>query len=290
MKLRVVLVLAAILNLTVAARAQTPAAPPSSSDQAHLSTTIESFLRNLFSWGPDFQIKLGPYKDATIPGYYEVGIEVKYKDQNQTGVVYASKDGNYLIRGELYKTSEDPFAAARKDLSTKGSPSKGPADSKITMVEFSDFECPHCRQLHEYLKTLEQKYPQAHIVFKNYPIEAIHPWAMTAAIAGHCAYETSSDAFWKIESAIFDQQDLISAENAYDKLTDAAIAAGLQRDAFRACLADPAAKDAVEADLALGQKLAVNSTPTVFINGREAVGGDPSAVEQLIEYELHSKH
>ena len=113
---------------------------------------------------------------------------------------------------------------------------------------------------------------------------------MTAAIAGHCAYETSSDAFWKIESAIFDEQDLISAENAYDKLTDAAIAAGLQRDAFRACLADPAAKDAVEADLALGQKLAVNSTPTVFINGREAVGGDPSAVEQLIEYELHSKH
>jgi protein-disulfide isomerase len=235
-------------------------------------------------------VKLGPYKDATIPGYYEVGIEVKYKDQNQTGVVYASKDGAYIIRGELYKTGEDPFAAARKDLTTKGSPSKGPADSKITMVEFSDFECPHCRQLHEYLKTLEQKYPQARIVFKNYPIEAIHPWAMTAAIAGHCAFETSSDAFWKMESAIFDQQDLISAENAYDKLTDAAVAAGLQRDAFRACLADPAAKEAVQADLALGQKLGVNSTPTVFINGREAVGGDPSAVEQLIDYELHPQH
>jgi hypothetical protein len=87
MKLRVVLVLAAILYFTVAAQAQTPAAAPSSPDQAHLSVTIESFLRNLFSWGPDFQVKLGPYKDATIPGYYEVGIEVKYKDQNQTGVV-----------------------------------------------------------------------------------------------------------------------------------------------------------------------------------------------------------
>ncbi len=289
MKLRVVLVLAAILSISGAARAQTQAAAASSSDQARLSATIESFLRNLFSWGPDFQLKLGPFKDATIPGYYEVGIEVKYKEQAQTGVVYASKDGNYIIRGELYKTSEDPFASARKDLSAKGSPSKGPADSKITMVEFSDFECPHCRQLHEYLKTLEQKYPQARVVFKNFPIEAIHPWAMTAAIAGHCAYETSSDAFWKLESAIFDQQDLISAENAYDKLTEIAIAAGLQRDAFRACLADPAAKEAVEADLALGQKLGVNSTPTVFINGREAVGGEPNTVEQLIDFELHSK-
>ncbi|HEY4741770.1 MAG TPA: thioredoxin domain-containing protein [Candidatus Acidoferrales bacterium] len=289
MKFRIVLALAVILNFEVAARGQTPPAAPSSSDQAHLSATIESFLRNLFSWGLDFQVKLGPYKDATIPGYYEVGIEVKYKDQDQRGVVYASKDGAYLIRGELYKTSEDPFASVRKDLSAKGSPSKGPSDSKITLVEFSDFECPHCRQLHEYLKTLEQKYPQVRIVFKNYPIEAIHPWAMTAAIAGHCAYETSSDAFWKMEAAIFDQQDLISAENAYEKLTDAAVAAGLQRDTFRACLADPAAKEVVQVDLAAGQKLGVNSTPTVFVNGREAIGGDASAVEQLIDYELHTK-
>jgi protein-disulfide isomerase len=289
MKFRIVFMLAVILNFAAAARGQTPPAVPSSSDQAHLSATIESFLRNLFSWGPDFEVKLGPYKDATIPGYYEVGIEVKYKDQDQRGVVYASKDGAYIIRGELYKTSEDPFASVRKDLSTNGSPSKGPADSKITLVEFSDFECPHCRQLHEYLKTLEQKYSQVRIVFKNYPIEAIHPWAMTAAIAGHCAYEVSSDAFWKMEAAIFDQQDVISAENAYEKLIDAAVASGLQRDAFRACLADPAAKEGVKSDLAVGQKLGVNSTPTVFINGREAVGGDPSAVEQLIDYELHTK-
>ncbi len=295
MKLHLSLALAGILCVAATAGAQStaPASPSPSaatSDQAHLASSLESFLRFLFGWGPDYQVKIGPFKDAAIPGFYEVGIEVKYKDQSQSGVIYASKDGNYVIRGELYKTTDDPFADARKQLAATDSPSKGPADAKVTMVEFSDFECPHCRQLHEYLPTIEQKFPQVRIVFKNFPIENLHPWAMTAAIAGHCAYVSSPAAFWKMESTIFDQQDLISAENAYDKLMDAAVAAGLQRDSFRACLADPASKDAVAADVALGQKLGINSTPTIFIDGRQVVGGDPASVEQIIEFELHSKH
>jgi protein-disulfide isomerase len=269
MKFRLILSLVGTLCLAASAAAQSSAAPKGSStppassapsaEQAHLSTSLESFMRFLFGWGPDYQVKIGPFKDASIPGFYEVGIEVKYKDQSQSGVIYASKDGNYVIRGELYKTSDDPFAETRKELTTKNSPFKGPADAKVTLVEFSDFECPHCKLLHQYLPSLEQKFPQVKIVFKNFPIENIHPWAMTAAIAGHCAFETSSVAFWKMENAIFDQQDLISAENAYDKLTDAALAAGLQRDSFRACLADPASKDAVAADISLGQKLGINS-------------------------------
>jgi protein-disulfide isomerase len=294
MKLRLSLVLAGILCVAVNVSAQSsapPAAPAANaSDHAQLASKIESFLRNLFGWSPDYQVKIGPFNDATIPGFYEVGIEVKIKDQSQAGVIYSSKDGNYIVRGELYKVSEDPFATARNELTTQDSPSKGPADAKVTLVEFSDFQCPHCRALHDYLPTLEQKYPQLRIVFKNYPIENLHPWAMTAAIAGHCAYESSSGAFWKMEKSIFDQQDLISAENAYDKLTDAAVAAGLQREAFRSCLADPATKEAVVADQALGQKVGINSTPTIFVNGRQAVGGDPASIDQLVDYELHYKH
>jgi len=290
MKLLTSLVLAGILCVAGSARAQSSAPPASNmttSDQAHLATSLETFLRFLFGWGPDYQVKIGPFKDATIPDFYEVGIEVKYKDQSQSGVVYASKDGKYVIRGELYKTTDNPFAETRKELAAGNSPSKGPADAKVTFVEFSDFECPHCRLLHQYLPTLEQKYPQVRVVFKNFPIENLHPWAMTAAIAGHCASQVSNDAFWKMESTIFDQQDLISAENAYDKLTDAAVAAGLQRDSFRACLADPASKDAIAADVALGQKLGVNSTPSIFIDGRQVVGGDPDSIDQIINFELH---
>ncbi len=168
------------------AQAQQPAA--NTPDQAHLIASVESYLRNLFSWGPAFQLKLGPLKDAQLPGFYEVPIAVTFQEQTDTGIVYASKDGKYIIRGELYNTSQDPFAETRAKLVTKDSPSQGPANAKVTVVEFSDFQCPHCRVLSQTLKTLVPKYPQVHFVFKNFPITQIHPWAMTAAIAGRCAY------------------------------------------------------------------------------------------------------
>ena len=282
--------IAAFSILSPKAFAQTPAASNASPEQARVLATVESYLRNLFAWGPDFQLKLGPLKDATLPNFYEVPIEVTFQGQSQNGVVYASKDGKYIVRGELYKTDQYPFDAIRRQLTPDDSPSLGPAGAKVTLVEFSDFECPHCRQLREILKDLEPRYPQVRVVFKNFPIEHIHPWAMTAALAARCAYATSPAAFWKVHDAIFDQQDLITPENAYEKLTDLAVAAGVPRDTFKECVADPATKKAVDADLAVGVQLGVTSTPTVFVNGRESVGGDTAALEQLINYELHPQN
>jgi protein-disulfide isomerase len=288
MKLRlyVVLILAVICcAASTATRAQQP--PPATTDQAHLIASIESYLRNLFAWGPAFQIKLGPLKDSQLPGFYEVPIAVTYQDQTDSGAVYASKDGKFIIRGELYNTSEDPFAEIRAKLVTKDSPSAGPANAKVTVVEFSDFQCPHCRVLSQNLKPLEAKFPQVRFVFKNFPLTAIHPWSMTAALAARCAFQSSPQAFWKMHDAIFQQQDLISTEIVYDKLTEFAASAGLNRDDFKACLADPEVQKSIEADIAVGNTLKISSTPTVYVNGRENIGGDPAALEQLIEFEVN---
>jgi protein-disulfide isomerase len=288
-RLYVVLILVAIFCATNAqAQAQQPLAI--SADQTHLIASVESYLRNLFGWGKEFQIKLGPLKDAQLAGFYEVPIAVTYQDQTDTGTVYASKDGKFIIRGELYNMSQDPFAEIRAKLSTKDSPSAGPADAKVTLVEFSDFQCPHCRVLSQNLKPLEAKYPQIRIVFKNFPITAIHPWSMTAALAARCAYQSSPEAFWKMHDAIFQQQDLISTETVYDKLTEFAAASGLNREDFKACLADPGTQKSVEADESLGKDLKIASTPTIFVNGRENIGGDPATLEQLIDFELHREH
>jgi protein-disulfide isomerase len=300
MNIRGTILALAALTFAASASAQSPATPaptpaaqatqapttPPTAEQAHVISLVETFLRNLFAWGPDFDLKLGPLKDATIPNFYEVPIQVTFQGQSEGGNVYASKDGKYVVRGELYSTNDDPFAKARKELAVGNAPSKGPADAKVTLVEFSDFECPHCRALRDSLKQLEPQIPQVRIVFRNFPIEHIHPWAMTAALGARCAFQTSNDAFWKFHDSVFDQQDVITADNAYDKLTELAVSAGLDKDAFHTCLADPATKKAVDDDEALGTKLAISSTPTVFINGRESVGGDPASLQQLITYEL----
>lgn len=286
MKLRHYVVLSLVL-VSCAAGARAQAQPPAanSSDQAHYLAGVESYLRDLFGWGPAFQLKLGPLKDSMLPGFYEVPIAVTLQGQTDTGIVYASKDGKFIIRGELYNTGLDPFAEIRAKLVTKDSPAIGPADAKITVVEFSDFQCPHCRLLSQNLKPLEAKFPQVRFVFKNFPITQIHPWAMTAALAGRCAYQSSPEAFWKMHDAIFQQQEQIAADTVYDKLMEFAAVAGLNRDEFKACLADPQAQKSVEADINQGKDLKITSTPTVFVNGRENIGGDPANLEQLLNFE-----
>jgi protein-disulfide isomerase len=169
---------------------------------------------------------------------------------------------------------------------TGDSPSLGPKDAKVTVVEFSDFQCPHCRAFADNLKSLESKYPQVRWVFKNYPLEKIHPWAMEAAIAARCAYLSSNDAFWKISASIFGSQDTLTADNAGEQFRTAAIVAGVPADAYVACIANPTTKVAIEADIKQGKAVDVESTPTVFVNGRPAIGGEPQQVSGSIDYEL----
>jgi protein-disulfide isomerase len=154
------------------------------------------------------------------------------------------------------------------------------------VVEFADFECPVCRQLHEQLRSLMPKYPQARLVFKDFPLEQIHPWARTGALAGRCAYQQDPQAFWKMYDKLYDNQDLISASNAWDKMVDYAAQAGLKTDTFKSCMTSPEAAAAVDASIANGKLMEVMSTPTLFVNGRRLIGVEPQQLEQMIQYEL----
>jgi protein-disulfide isomerase len=156
----------------------------------------------------------------------------------------------------------------------------------VTIVEFADFECPVCRQLHEALRSLLPKYPQVRLVFKDFPLEQMHPWARTGALAGRCAYGQDPKAFWKMYDYLYDNQELISASNAWDKALDYARQAGLKTDDFKACLTSPEATAAVNASIANAKVMDVNSTPTLFVNGRRVVGADARQLEQVIQYEL----
>lgn len=266
--------------------------PPSSTvqaapaNEAQLTKSTEAFVRQLFAWGPNIKVTVGPFKQSPAPDYYTVPIEISFNDQKESGEVYVSRDGKTLIRGAIYDMSADPFAANRAKIHVDGSPSKGPANAQVTLVEFADFECPHCRELSEALAAVEQKYAQIRIVYKDFPLTQIHPWANTAALGGRCAFQQSSEAFWKLHDAIFENQDVISPENVWDKLIQFANAAGLNADAFKACMSAPDTQKAVDRSHAEGMALGVNSTPTVYINGRPLVGGDMSTLSQYIDFEL----
>lgn len=245
---------------------------------------VEAYLRNLYAWGPEFDVKVGPAKSSPISDLLELPVTVSMGGQSDTATVYVSKAGNFLLRGELTDMSLDPFADIKANLHVGNSPSMGPADAKITLIEFADFECPSCRQLDLVLRELLPQHPEVRLVFKHYPLTNIHPWAMTAAIASQCVYQQSPAAFWKFHDAVFDAQDVISPENVWDKLTDLVTQEGLNVDAYKACIINPEAKAQVEQTIQEGHIVKVTATPTTFVNARRVVGPDGPQLTQYITF------
>src|SRR5215469_13379084 len=289
---RLPLLLLGMVCLAAPTRSQAPsatAAQPVLAERAQIIHSCESFIRNLFTWGPDYKIKLGPLAASPAPEFYSLPVEVTYNGESESATFYVSKDGKTFIRGEMFDIAADPFAANRGKLKIEGNPSKGPANARVTIVEFSDFECPHCLEIHKVLQSVEAHYPQIRLVYKDFPLTQLHPWAETAAIGARCAFEQSPASFWKVHDLVFDNQDTISASNVYDELVGFAGQAGLDTDSFKSCLSSPEAKQAVEANHQDGVALNVTSTPTLFINGRTLAGGDLNTIEQFIDFELAPK-
>jgi len=265
-----------------------PKAPDSQSTKpGSPESRVEAYLRNLYAWGPDFDVKVGPSKPSPISDLLELPVTVSMGGQSDTATVYVSKTGNFLLRGELADMSADPFADTKSKLHIGNSPSMGPADAKVTLIEFADFECPSCRQLDLVLRELLPQHPEVRLVFKHYPLTDIHPWAMTAAIASQCVYQQNPAAFWKFHDAVFDAQDVISPENVWDKLLDIVTQEGLNVDAYKACLTSPDATNQVKQTIQEGHALKVTATPTTFVNARRVVGPDKLQLIQYIGFKRH---
>jgi protein-disulfide isomerase len=260
-------------------RAQSPA-------PEELKKKVDAYLRNMFAFGPDVKLTVSDFKESGVANLLETNITVTIGENKEDVKMWVSKDGKYLLRGEMVDMGKDGFAENRAKLDLKAAPVTGASNATVTIVEFADFECPVCRQLHEALRGLLPNYPQVRLVFKDFPLEQMHAWARTGALAGRCAYQQDPKAFWKMYDYLYDNQELISASNAWDKSVDYAGQAGLKTDEFRACMTSQEAAAAVEANVANGKLLEVNSTPTLFVNGRRVVGADAHQLEQVIQYEL----
>ena len=272
--------------LVISLLAIAPALTAQSAPQSELQKKIEKYIRHIYAFGPEVKLTIPEPKDSEIAGLLVTNVELTSGEGHDNARMYVSKDGTYLFRGDVSDMSKDPLSETRAKLDLKNAPSVGSPTAPVTVVEFADFECPVCRQLHEQLRTLLPNYPQVRFYFKDFPIEQIHPWAKTAALAGRCAYMQNPKSFWKLYDGFYDAQDLVSAANVWDKAVDFAGQAGLDQAAFKSCLASPEAAAAVAASVGNAKTVEVTSTPTVFINGRRVVGADAGTIERFIQFEL----
>jgi protein-disulfide isomerase len=261
-----------------------PASQLSSADAAKLQKKAEDFLRNLYAWGPEYEVKAAEPKAAPVEGLYEMNVAVSLQGQSDSALVYVSKDGRYMFRGEISDMNADPFAEVRSKLNLADAPSRGPTDAKYVMVEFGDFQCPSCRQLEYILRDILANNKQVRLVFKDFPLESIHPWAMTAALVGRCAFQQNPDGFWKLHDAIYDNQEKITTEGALDKLIQMGTEAGLDASSLRSCVANPKTTEIVRQSIVEGANLGVEGTPTTFVNGRTVVGPNEPLITRILNF------
>ena len=187
-----------------------------------------------------------------------------------------------LSDGREVEVHLEPF---RVDVATAGHPSWGPEDAAVTLVEFSDFECPYCGGFTQTLQQIKNDYEgRIRVVYRQFPLTQIHPNAMKAAEASLCAAE--QDRFWPLHDLLFaDQQGLGVAQ-----LREKARQVGVDGGAFDACLDSGKYLEQIEGDLQAGSRLGVTGTPAVFINGRPLEGGAVGyeVIAELLDDELES--
>jgi protein-disulfide isomerase len=170
----------------------------------------------------------------------------------------------------------------RYEIPTDGFYFRGPADAPITIVEFSDYQCPFCRRWHdEVAQALYDSYPnQIRLVYRNLPLTSIHPDAQSAAEAALCAGD--QNAYWEFHDKLFSGELL--GKSTYLQYAQEL---NLNITTFEACIDNRTHQAAVEADSEFAVNLGVRSTPTFFINGLAIVGAQPLDVfKQVIDKEL----
>jgi protein-disulfide isomerase len=257
------------------------------SDETIGQRVVEYFGKAVTTPGVTFKVtKIEP---AEMPGWRKGHLEAALGEQKQDVLFYVSDDGRYLFRGEAVDLTLDPFMALMQKMKLDGEPSRGPTDAKVTVVEYSDFQCPYCGRAWEIFE--KEVYPQykdkVRFVFKQMPLTQIHPWAEDAAVATECAHQQGNDQFWKLYDGLFSQQAQITKENLPAKAEEIATAGGLDVPRLRDCLAGRKTLDAVKTDQAEAAAVGVNSTPTFFVNGRRVQGAqDAAAFKQAIDQAL----
>jgi protein-disulfide isomerase len=253
---------------------------------------FEDYVRHLLAvTNSEVKVQVDDPKPSPVPGLKEVDVHLSYGPASQDVQFYVSSDGRHVIRGEVFNINQSPFQTALDLLKTADAPAYGAGPgAPVTIVVFSDFECPLCKEEALSLRTnIVKDFPdKARVYFMDFPLSSIHPWASDAAIAGRCVSMMNPAAFWDYHDWVYEHQADITAANFTPKMEEWAKSNNLDQVQLGNCLQNrQTAEKAIDAEIAEGKALGIDKTPTLYVNGRKLEGNIPwDSMKMLIQYEL----
>jgi protein-disulfide isomerase len=254
-------------------------APPA--DIQHL---VERHVRSHYSLPPSVKVILGPLRPSDFPNYDALTVSFVNAEKKQDFDFLLSRDHKTLVRLTLMDLTVDPNVAIMKKIDVRGRPTRGNKDAKVTVVNYDDFECPFCSRMHATLfPTLFKEYgDRVLFVYKDYPLEEIHPWAVHAAVDAGCLAAQNGDAYWDYADYLHGNQHAIGNEKGrageYAELDKLAALQGQKHNLdgvkLQACV-KAQDEQAVRASMHEAEGVGVDATPTMFINGQKLDGAVP---------------
>jgi protein-disulfide isomerase len=254
---------------------------------------VDSFLRANWGYDDDRIWQVQAILKTPVEGLSKVIVlfgDRSGKEKPQGLAFFVLPDGKHIITGDaVIDFGANPFADIRDQMKAKADgPYRGSASKDFELVEFADFQCPHCKAAQANMEKLVADFPKARIVFQNFPIPSLHPEAETAAEYGLCVTkQAGSSAFFQFASAVFDGQDgLGTSDGATLTLNSAVTKAGLDPAKVASCAADPQVKAQVDASVKLGTDVGVGQVPTLVVNGREIpANASYDELKKIVEYQ-----
>lgn len=242
---------------------------------------IEVMVRSQYNMPQDVAITIGARQPSQIAGYQTLPITLSRGGNSQVVNFLISTDGKTLARLETFDLVNNPVFS----IDVAGRPIRGNPAAKVTVVNFDDLECPYCAQMHHTLfpATLEHYKDIVRFIYKDNPLNELHPWAMHAAIDGNCLAEQSGTAYWDYIDYVHSHGQEVNGEKrdtarslaTLDRIArQQATLSGLDAGKLDACLAKQDETE-VRASAKEAEKLRVDSAPAVFVDGERIDGALP---------------
>ncbi|MBI3811865.1 MAG: thioredoxin domain-containing protein [Nitrospirae bacterium] len=259
---------------------------------------VEAFLKKMTAKQPVTHLTLiRQSQPSPIPGLIEVKFTLEANGQRQNGLVYLS--GNKIILGQIFDLATEQNLTAQhagppqplrydlKDLDLADRVPRGKPGSKLVIVEFSDFQCPFCKQATRPISDLLKKHPDEVVLYyKHFPIAQLHPLAYNMAMASECARAQKAQSFWSFHDRFFADPQIRDEAGLRGQIGQLAGTDGLDKDKFLTCYDNKEQAPRLDKDMADAQKIGVTATPTFLLNGEFVSGVQPI---ELFERYLKSK-
>jgi hypothetical protein len=245
-------------------RAKAPAPVRSDADLASMRAKVKQFLIG------GFALVLDPATDRKNWRGVTVRQDTGYGSTPMNAFIKAD-DGTLLVIGRFWDRNRSIAEQRREGIKLAGTPMTGPADAKVTVVEYSDMQCGFCKKRTADFEALVSKLGKELKIkryVKSFPLTAAHPWAFRAASAGRCFFDLQgADSFFRWKSQVYAKQDELSVPGVDAFAIDYAYANEIPDEKFRPCYLTAKSNDKIHADLTEGWALRVRSTPSYYIDG-----------------------